>query len=51
VGRALSIEFVISNLPASVKEDEKKPSLLSHFETSGQKSATEGLMVLRGKPK
>jgi len=33
VGRAVKTALVSSNLPASVKKEEKATSLLSHFET------------------
>ena len=43
--------FVISNLLVSDKKDEKVVSLLSHLDTRGQKSATEGLVVLKRRSK
>ena len=51
VGRAVKTALVSSNLPASVRKEEKATSLLSHFETKGQKFATVGLARLRGSPK
>ena len=47
VGRAVRTALVSCNLPASLRKDEKATNLLSHFETKGQKSATEGLAKLK----
>ena len=35
----------------ALRTDEMVTNLLSHFETRGQKSATVGFVMLRGKPK
>lgn len=48
VGKADMTVFVSCKRPASVRKDEKATSLLSHLETRGQKSATVGLVILRG---
>jgi hypothetical protein len=42
MGKAVRIELVSCNLPASLRKDEKATSLLSHLVVKGQKSATEG---------
>jgi hypothetical protein len=51
VGKAVRIAFVSSNLPASLKKEEKATNLLSHLVARGQKSATVGLVKLKGRPK
>jgi hypothetical protein len=49
--RRAVIALVSSSLPASHRKDEKATSVLSHFETKGEKSTTVGLVMLRGNPK
>jgi len=51
VGKAVSTAFVSSNLPASLKKEEKATNLLSHFVAKGQKLATVGFVKLKGRPK
>jgi uncharacterized protein YhfF len=51
VGRALKTEFTNSNLPAWLRKAEVLTNLLSHLVTMGQKSATVGLVKLRGSPR
>jgi uncharacterized protein YhfF len=51
VGKAVRTTFVRSNLPASLKKEEKATNLLSHLVARGQKSATVGLVKLKGRPK
>jgi len=51
VGKAVRTTFVSSNLPASLKKEEKATNLLSHLVVRGQKSATVGLVKLKGRPK
>ena len=47
----MSTALVSSSLPTSLRKDEKATSLLSHFETTGQKSVTVGLVRPIGRPK
>ena len=51
VGRAESTSLVNCSLPTSERNEENTVSLLSHLETSGQKSATESFVAHSGKPK
>jgi len=51
VGRVVKIALVSSKQPAPLRKEEKATILLSHLETRGQKSATEGFVRLRGSPK
>ena len=50
-GRVVSTALVISKRPASLRKDAVLMSQHSHLETIGQKSATEELVMLKGKPK
>jgi len=45
------MELVTCNLLASLRNEEKAESLLSHLVVKGQKSATDGLERERGRPK
>jgi len=51
VGRAVRTALVISKQHASLRKDAVLMSQHSHLETIGQKSATEELVMLKGKPK
>jgi len=51
VGNADKTALVSCNLPASLRKEEKATSLLSHLVVRGQKSATEGLVRDKGKPR
>jgi hypothetical protein len=51
VGKVVRTAFVSSNLPASLKNEEKVTNLLSHLVARGQKSAVVGLVKLKGRPK
>jgi len=51
IGSALKTAFTNSNLPASLKKTAVLTNLLSQQVTKGQKSATVGLLILRGRPK
>jgi hypothetical protein len=51
MGSELITEFSIVNLPVYDISEEIPDSFLSSLETSGMKSATDGLVVPRGSPR
>lgn len=51
VGKAEKTALVSSNRPNSLRNDDTLTSHRSHLETMGQKSASIGFAILKGKPK
>jgi hypothetical protein len=47
IGKAVKIEFVISNLPACERKADVLLSLLSHLETKGWNSSISGFVSLK----